>query len=155
MRCHNCRSIRHLKFHRECPTEKERRKQGDCVLDGVRYQLKDGVNTAQILSCLASALYDATQGIEDDTTSHASPYKDEIDVKYYHLNQDNPKDFDDQSVSDDELFTANFAERLGHAIEASISHIIDTGAVRSCIGTRQANAYANSLVVGKAYGSLI
>lgn len=123
MQCHDCRSIRHLKFHRDFSAEKERHEQGGCVLDGVQRQLKDGATTAQVLACLTSALNDATQDGDDESSSYPKRSDEVIDVKYYQLDKEPIEEANDQS--EDELFAANFAERIGHAIEASVNNSQD------------------------------
>ncbi len=58
--CHDCGSKAHLKFHRACPAEISRRKEGGSILDGVRKQISQGHSSQEIFACLAIALDDAT-----------------------------------------------------------------------------------------------
>lgn len=88
------------------------------MLEDVQLQLKDGAITAQVLSYLTSALNEATKDGDDESSSYPPHSYEVIDVKYYQIYKESIEEANEQS--DDELFAANFAERISHAIEASV-----------------------------------
>ena len=70
MKCFDCGSSKHLAFHRECPTLKERMKKISGILNGVRKQLTKSYKPSEILACLASTS-DESLAIRDDENSDA------------------------------------------------------------------------------------
>ena len=95
MKCFDCGSVRHLAFHKECPTQVGRMKKKTETLDGVRKQLTKGHNPSEILACLAVAS-DESMNIEHEESS-AGP--SEIVEVGFSLDQDNVQ----ESESEDEL----------------------------------------------------
>eukprot|EP00171_Calliarthron_tuberculosum_P016681 IDg16681t1 len=61
---------KHLKFHRDCPGEIRRRKEGGSILDGVQKQLQSGRSTEEVLECLSFALEAATKEENEIESSH-------------------------------------------------------------------------------------
>ncbi len=119
LQCFDCKSTKHLKYHKECPAEIDRRKPGGSILDGVHKQLKEGKRPAQILACLAIALEDSTNPVrEPESATEASPDPSVVDVRF---NSAGIYAENNRPDSEDDLFSNNFNDRLAHSLEASLN----------------------------------
>ena len=112
MKCFDCGSVRHLAFHKECPTQIDRMKKKTGILDGVRKQLTKGHNPSEILACLAFASDESLNVEQEENSSGPS----EIVEVGFSLDQNNVQ----ESESEDDLFGTAFERSLSHRMENSL-----------------------------------
>lgn len=74
MLCRDCKSNKRFIYHRECPVQIKRNEYKGSMANGIRRQIKQGINPSQILACLVSS---CEAQDNDDESNRATGSEDE------------------------------------------------------------------------------